>query len=450
MSIADTGNPRVLRVLLVTAGSLAAAIGCLVLVGGWALGVPALKSVLPGLATMKPNTAVGLGGLGAGLALCAQGGRWCVVGKLAASVALAVALLTLAEYAFAWNAGIDQLIFRDLGNPVTPGRPALPTAVSLTLIAVALLCAQRPRLQLLKSATGVAGTLIAWAGVNGYVFGAELQTVPLFSSVAVHTAIVSLLLGLGVLAVEPTFWPIRTALERSAGGIVCRWLLPAAIVAPPALGWLLGRGAMFAVYPDRFRWAIYSAVASLGSVWLVVMLARRISAMEAERTAATELARRDALTGLANRRAFDTFLLESFHLTRRHRHALSLILLDIDRFKSYNDEYGHPAGDEALRVLGGLVMSVCRETDLAARIGGEEFAIVLPETDLAGAEVFGERLRVAVERSKAFRRAVTVSLGIAAFTGKTASAAMLLRDCDAALYEAKGAGRNRVSVTVAA
>lgn len=451
VTVADSESRRVLRVLLVITGSLAAAVGCLVLLGGWVLGIGALKSVFPGLATMKANTALGIAALGAGLSLCAGGGRLCSLGKLAAGFAMAIGLTTLAEYAFHWNAGIDQLLFTDPDSPAHPGRPGIATALCLALLGAALLCARRPALYAVKSVTGVAGTLVAWATVNGYIFGAEgLQSVPLFSTVALHTAVISLLLGLGVLAAEPTFWPIRATLEKSAGGVVCRWLLPTAILAPPTLGWLLGHAAMFAIYPAGLRWALYSAVASLGSVWLVMLLASRITAMDAERTAATELSRHDALTGLANRRAFDAFLLENFNLARRHRHALSLLLLDIDRFKSYNDAYGHPAGDELLRTLAGLLLSVGRETDLPARIGGEEFALVLPETDLAGAEALAERVRAAVERSTSFRRPVTVSVGIAALGEETTGVAMLVHDCDAALYQAKGAGRNRVSVAIAA
>jgi diguanylate cyclase (GGDEF)-like protein len=437
--------------LAVVIGGLAAAVGFLILAGGWALGIEALKSALPGLVTMKANTAFCFIAEGAGLALAVKGGRSAVFGKAMAAVALMLGAVTVAEYALPWNAGIDQLLFADPAASAYPGRPALATAVGIALLGAGVLCVNRPRARLLKSAAGVAAMLIAWAAINGYVFGVEgLQAVPLYRSVAIHSATVMLLLGFAVLAAEPTFWPVRTAFESSPVGVVCRWLLPAAVLAPPSLGWLLGHAAPLSGYPADFRWATYSVVTSLGSVWLVTLLARRISAMDAERAAATELSRHDPLTGLANRRAFDGFLLESFSLAQRHGQALSLILLDVDRFKSYNDAYGHPAGDELLKDLGGIMLSVTRETDLVARIGGEEFALVLPQTGLEGAEALGERVRVAVERSTSFRRPVTVSLGVAVIREETAGPATLVHDCDMALYRAKGAGRNRVSVAIAA
>ncbi len=451
MSRSNSANPRVSRVSVVLIGGLAAAVGSLVLVGGWALGIEALKSALPGLVTMKANTALGVAAVGAGLALTVKGGRSGVFGWLLAAVALVLGAVTMAEDALHWNAGIDQLVFADPTTPAHPGRPALATAVSIALLGAAVLCVNRPRLRLVKSVAGVAAMLIAWAAVNGYIFGVEgLRAIPLYRSLAIHTAMVTMLLGFAVLAAEPTFWPIRLAFERSPAGVVCRWLLPAAILAPPSLGWLLGREALLSVYAADLRWALYSVVASLGSVWLVTMLARRIGAMDAQRAAATELSRHDALTGLANRRAFDAFLLESFNLAQRYRRALALILLDVDRFKSYNDQYGHPAGDEVLKRLAGVLQSEARETDLVARIGGEEFAIVLPQTDLEGAEGLGERVRVAVEACVSFRRPVTVSLGVAAIREETAGPATLVHDCDMALYRAKGAGRNRVSVAIAA
>ncbi|HYL01827.1 MAG TPA: GGDEF domain-containing protein [Steroidobacteraceae bacterium] len=429
-------------------GVAAFALGCLVLVGGWGFGVSVLQSVLPGLSTMKANTALALAALGTSLATTEPGRRPRGLAMAAAALALALGLVTLAEYTFHLRDGIDQWLVRDPATPEAafPGRPAFVTAFTIALLGSALLCAHRPRLQLVKTFGALLASVIAWATLSGYVFGAQaLSEVPGFTSVALHTAVLVLLLGLGVLMTEPVPWPIGTVLDSGVGGTVCRWLLPPAILAPPVLGWLLShQSGLVGIYPSAFRWGLYSATSTLGSVGLILLLARRIALIEAERNAARVLSLHDALTGLANRRAFDSFLAEAFGLARRHGHPLSLLLLDIDRFKSYNDDYGHPAGDDLLRGMGRLLRSLARETDLVARIGGEEFAMVLPETDLPGAQVAAERARAAVERSQRFRRPVTLSAGVAMIDGDSRDASSLIEDCDAALYQAKQAGRNRV------
>ena len=448
----DAGPARLVHLFGVFAGSLAAGIGLVVLVGGWALDIYSLRSVLPGLSTMKANTALGIAMLGVSVALSGgiRGPRF-IASAAAATVALSIGLLSLAEYAFNWNARIDQALFKDTVTSLAghPGRPAISTSLMLALLGIAQLCSKRTALLGVKTVTALAAALMAWAALNGFVFGPQaLSEVPLFSSIALHTAAMLLLLSLGVLASAPVSWPISVAVAKGMGGTVCRWLLPTAILAPPILGWLLNHVGEMRIYPDLFRWALYAYASSLGSVWLILLLAHRITLIERERAVATELSLHDSLTGVPNRRAFDSFLAESFNLAKRHNHPLSLMLLDIDRFKAYNDRYGHPAGDELLKKFGTLVSALVRETDFVARVGGEEFAVALPETDLAGAWVIAERVRVGVERSRFFGREVTVSVGIAAISGKTSSSAMLIQECDAALYRAKATGRNRVSPSV--
>ncbi len=448
MAAADARIVRSLALLRSVTAFAAVLVGCAVLVGGWAFGNDALKGVLPGFSTMKPNTAAAIVMLGAGLAMTAGGRASRAFGATAAVLAVFVGLATLAEYSLGWNAGIDQVFFKDVATlpAAFPGRPAPATAVMIALLGAALLCAHRPALHPIRTFAALLATLIAWADLNSIVFGAEaMRTVPFFSSTAIHTAAVMLVLGIGILAVEPVFSPVRMVFASGAGGIVSRWLLPPAILAPPFLGWLLTRPGALDLFPAEVDWALYALASSLGSVFLIMLLAHRITLIDVERSAAMELSRHDPLTGLANRRAFDSFLLENFNLAKRHGHALSLIMFDVDRFKSYNDAYGHPAGDDLLRTVGMLLSSLVRVTDVAARIGGEEFAIVLPETDLAGAQILAERARLEVERSTLFRRGMTVSVGVAAMTDLTADISALVQDCDAALYRAKAGGRNRVS-----
>ena len=448
MTAVELKTERSLRILAALCGAAAMLIGCAVIVGGWEFGIKAFRSVLPGLSTMKVNTALGIAALGASLLLTGEGPVSRSVATGAAVLALALGTLTLAEYACHWNAGIDQLLFFDTDTPLAafPGRPAIATALMIALLGAAQICARQSVLRLAKTPSAVAASLIAWAALNGYVFGPRaLQEVPLFKTVALHTAVISLALGIAVLATKPISWPLRMVLARNTGGTVCRWLIPPALLAPPLMGWLLDRSGPAAVYPGAFRWALYSVASSVGSLALTIVLARRITLIDAERSAATELSLHDPLTGLANRRAFDSFLLSSLNLAKRHHHALSLILLDIDWFKSYNDHFGHPAGDELLKSIARLLASIARGTDLVARVGGEEFAIALPETDLAGAHAIAERIRAEMERSPLSRRPVTVSLGVAAIGEQTVSTARLVQACDMALYRAKAGGRNRVS-----
>jgi diguanylate cyclase (GGDEF)-like protein len=160
----------------------------------------------------------------------------------------------------------------------------------------------------------------------------------------------------------------------------------------------------------------------------------------------------DGLTGLHNRRALDQRLLvEVRHAARQHK-ALALLMIDVDFFKRFNDQYGHLAGDDALRqVAASLRDGMLRPVDLAARYGGEEFCCLLPDTQLDGALAVAERLRAGVQalgiaHAQSDAAAVlTVSIGVVALAGRPAiEPEALLSAADAALYEAKRSGRNRV------
>ena len=153
----------------------------------------------------------------------------------------------------------------------------------------------------------------------------------------------------------------------------------------------------------------------------------------------------DALTGLKNHRAFQEQLDGELGRALRHGHPLSLLLLDIDRFKSYNDSYSHEEGDRALKLFADLLKETLRVSDLPARYGGKEFAIIMPDTDMMGAVVFGERLRQAVASADGLQRPLTASIGIATLTPSIFSPAALIAQADRALCHAKGDGRNRVS-----
>ncbi len=158
-----------------------------------------------------------------------------------------------------------------------------------------------------------------------------------------------------------------------------------------------------------------------------------------------ELAATDGLTGVKNRAAFDARLAEAHGLATRSWQPLSVVLLDVDHFKLFNDTFGHPAGDDALKSVAGTLAGAARATDTVARYGGEEFALILPDTDYAGAMVLAERCRRAVAGADWGLRPITVSVGVSTLTEATADAPALVREADEALYRSKQAGRNRVN-----
>ncbi|MGY3079960.1 diguanylate cyclase (GGDEF)-like protein/PAS domain S-box-containing protein [Bradyrhizobium sp. LM6.10] len=189
----------------------------------------------------------------------------------------------------------------------------------------------------------------------------------------------------------------------------------------------------------------------------VVAISRDITEQKKLETRLETLAIEDSLTGLANRRRFDERLKEEWARAYRDRSSLSLLMIDVDHFKSYNDEYGHPAGDACLRLVAQIFAAeMQRPGDLAARYGGEEFAVLLPNTDAAGCARIGERIRGAirdaglVHTSNHTSGCVTASLGGAAcrpVLERTAGVVSLVEAADQALYAAKEAGRNRLMMS---
>ncbi len=157
------------------------------------------------------------------------------------------------------------------------------------------------------------------------------------------------------------------------------------------------------------------------------------------------LATQDGLTGLKNHRALQDRLAEEVARARRYDTPLSLIILDVDHFKQYNDAFGHPAGDQVLLRVAETLREAVRESDYAARYGGEEFVLILPQTNTTGAVEIAERCRVALEKAAWQHRAVTASLGVASLLPRHQDGVSLLTDADRLLYQAKSEGRNQVA-----
>lgn len=188
-----------------------------------------------------------------------------------------------------------------------------------------------------------------------------------------------------------------------------------------------------------------------GELAAVIETLRDLTDEKMAQVALEQLATRDGLTGLANRRCFDDTLHAEWARALRQQQPLSLLMVDVDNFKAYNDANGHLGGDECLKRIARAVASEMRANDLVARYGGEEFAVILPNQSLKGAAIVAERIRCRVEQlqlpSAAPTRHVTVSIGAAtAVAGPENNASQLVATADAALYRAKHLGRNRISL----
>lgn len=160
--------------------------------------------------------------------------------------------------------------------------------------------------------------------------------------------------------------------------------------------------------------------------------------------ASNELARTDGLTGLLNRRAFDEELAISMARSQRYQRALSLISLDIDRFKDLNDAHGHPTGDAVLRAVAKVLLDKARRIDTVARIGGEEFAVLLADTTGPAAMLLAERLRQGIVDASVGNVGFSASAGVASVEDTGMRASDLVKAADQALYVAKKSGRNCV------
>jgi len=164
-----------------------------------------------------------------------------------------------------------------------------------------------------------------------------------------------------------------------------------------------------------------------------------------------QMSRIDGLTELYNYTFFQQLLKTEVERAHRYGHQLSLLMIDIDNFKRYNDAYGHPAGDEALRKLARVMSRAVRGCDFIARYGGDEFVVVLPETDQSEAKTIGERLRSLVAQTKydgsqEEESVITVSVGLATYPKDAQSKEDLIKRADQALYRAKSKNRNNLCV----
>jgi diguanylate cyclase (GGDEF)-like protein len=235
-------------------------------------------------------------------------------------------------------------------------------------------------------------------------------------------------------------WPEQLPEMHAVRSAIVAPLAPKGETGPPQ-----GVIRLDADRPNAFTSADLRRLVAFANTAAVAIDNARLHA-EVQRLAVT-----DSLTGLANPRAFDRALATEFHRASRYGYALSLVIMDIDSFKQYNDTYGHPAGNERLKAIADVLRANVRDPDLAVRYGGEEFALLLPHTNKAGALALAERVResAAAAAPQPARlgeplSGYSLSLGVASFPDDALTAEQLVIAADYAELAAKHTGKNRV------
>lgn len=331
-------------------------------------------------------------------------------------------------------------------------RGAIPDFFSIVVTGTLLIAAQSLKLAAIHEYRGVNWPRLQCLLPVGFAF--LLQMILPYSDLRDRIIFGSLIYGAQMVIILNVLYRD----EESRTGRAWWLLFSSALAMVPMLALRAGV-AFFNIYafalpqsgfaPNPAQMAMFVnmiALSLMGSMGFILMVKE-----QADR-AVRALAMRDSLTGLYNRRALMERAEKEYSLARRNQTSLALLMLDIDHFKFINDEYGHPTGDDVLAIVAHILESRLRKEDTLGRYGGEEFCILLPATDEAGARSVAEVLRGVLEGTPMATRRheifITISIGVAvcAATYCGENLQQLFDDADAALYQAKHEGRNRVIV----
>ena len=416
----------------------------------WALRVDLVPDL--GGRDMRLTAAVCVLLSGLALATGGSGRRW-VRGLASLLCALVVVLSADSLLAYAGSsyrgiaAGLDAVFGEGLRPPA---RMAELAACAFLLLGGQGLLVLHGRALVLRELFGLGVLAIAMASLASFAFVLAQHGESLLERLPILTGALLLFGTLGWMSSVPTTGLTRVSTAATLGGVLARSLLLPALLLPLAY--------TFAFKLLETRFGVSQVVAStLGAVftggslaWMIWLVAALLDRSERLREASLRLrdaADTDALTGLGNRRKLDEVLQGLLHADRRQRLPFALLMLDLDRFKAYNDTFGHQAGDDALREVARLLRATLRPEDAAFRYGGEEFVLVIHGVHRHQLPAIAERLLHAVRANAWPLRPLTTSIGGAEACDADVTAASLLQRADAALYRAKHNGRDRFEMT---
>ncbi len=419
---------------------------------GWQTDNSALKSILPNIVVMNPVSAVNfiLAAFSLLLLQPSVSLQWRRAGKFLASVVAFVGLTRLISYIFSFETGIDQIFFKAklLGNHMAPNSAANFCMLGLSLFFADFETRHKLRPSQILILFVLFSSLLAFLG---YVYG--VKTFYEFSSfipMALNTSICFILFSLAVFSLRPTDGNMQIIASNSMGGLLSRKLLPACILVPALLGLFGLLGQRYGFYDKEFRLVVVVVGNVIIFTVLVWWLANALHRTDLKRKEAEELIHKlsltDELTGLFNRRGFQTLAEQQLKVAKREKTGFAIIFADLDGLKSINDTYGHAEGDRALVAVGSILKKLFRRSDILARFAGDEFAVLEIGTDLKQTEVFIEKLNQSVaafNERKELSYSLSISAGVSYFRGENTTIDALMAEADRQLYSIKYAKRGK-------
>ncbi|XID74430.1 diguanylate cyclase [Alkanindiges sp. WGS2144] len=479
-------NPHYLqeRVLLLKGAVALMCLPSLMVLYGWLFSWSFLLWLFPSVISMKANSAVGF--LLTSAALCMFLKRKPLYQKTQRIIALVLILLGVSTW-YEYMAHVDLPYLDDLfvqkqllQSPLNEmsifvSRMSPLSTVNWILIGASLYLLTYRNYQILNFARLLVVPIIVTSimVLIGYAYGVrDLYRFGFYNPLSPLSAVLFILLSVSLLFMHAERGFMRLFVGKTLGSRMARGLLPTLIVIFISIGWLGRQGSAMGWYNSQFETSILIFLTLLLSSCLIIWQARAQHGQELLRQRAQHalelshlqlekkverrtyelqqltkeleaLSLTDSLTKLPNRRAFEQRMDIEWQRSLRYGSPLSVMVLDVDHFKRFNDDFGHQTGDHVLSQVGALLAETVRGIDFACRYGGEEFVVILPNSSLKDALPIAERVREQVAQYPWEKRPVTVSIGLASF-GQQQSAQELINDADQALYQAKAQGRNRV------